>query len=81
MKSTNRRQTPEGERVTSARATIQLTVEVSIPDRWGGDCPLDQVFRQAASEALAKVSRLLGPAARVVGEPRVTAVLTEELRR
>ncbi len=40
------------------RATVTLTVEVTLPDRWGPDCPLDQVRRQAEESALRVVARM-----------------------
>lgn len=81
MNSTNRRQTPQGELVTKATARVQVTVEFQgCGGCWGQDCTVDQVYRQAASDALARVSRLIGQEGRIVGEPKVIAVFAEELR-
>jgi hypothetical protein len=65
-------------RRTKGTARIRVLVEVQA-GTWGGDCPLDQVYRQASREALEKVSRLLGSEGRVL-EASVTAVMTEEVR-
>ena len=78
MKSVGRRYTPKGELRTKAVARITVTVEVSA-GVWGGDCGIDQLYRQAASDALAKVSRLIGAEGRVY-DPKVVGIITEEER-
>ena len=59
-----------------ATARIQVTVELTA-GVWGQDCPMDQVYRQAKEDALSKIHKEI-PNARIVGTPRVTAVLVEE---
>jgi hypothetical protein len=78
MNSRGKRQTPTGIIQTKAIARIQVTVEVTA-GTWGGDCGIDQLYRQAASDALAKVSRLIGHEGRVY-DPKVIGILTEEVR-
>jgi hypothetical protein len=63
-----------------AHARVTLTIEVPA-GTWGSDCALDQVYAQAAREAIEKVTRLLEGQARIVGEARVVAVLAEQERR
>jgi hypothetical protein len=63
----------------AATARIQVTVEVTA-GHWGADCNLEQIYRQAAVDAVKTVERLLGSEGRIVGEPRVTAVLVEQQR-
>lgn len=55
-------------------AHVLVTLEIAIPDVWGGDCTADQLFKQAAASAIDIARRI--PQARVVGEPKVTAVHT-----
>lgn len=64
--------------VLACSARIQVTVEVDVGS-WGSDCQLDQIYRQAAREALAKVSRLIGSQGRV-SNPKVLAVMVPESR-
>ena len=37
---------------TRTRAVVTLTMEVSLPDAWGDDCDLKQVYSQGAEAAL-----------------------------
>lgn len=80
MNSTGRRQTPKGELRTNCTARIQVTVTLRSTQPWGADCTVDQVYRQAASEALARVSQLIGNAG-TVSDPKVLAIMTEELHQ
>lgn len=58
-----------------------ITLDVVVPDVWGADCPMDQIWRQARESAIAILANGLGPGPiPVVGEPKVTAVLVEEDR-
>lgn len=78
MNSTGKRMTPQGPLLTEATARIQMTVEVSVSGSWSADCTVEQVYRQAASDALAKVSRLIGKEGRVY-DPKVTAVFADRV--
>lgn len=68
-----------------ATARVQLTVEVSLSQPWGGECNIDQLYDQAARQATEYLARQLrrvegdGNAMRIVGEPRVTGVITENI--
>ena len=70
-------------------ARVILTLEIACRGAWGADCALDQVEKQAASEAIGACRRgfrLLGEgepaqlAATVIGQPQVTAVLVKRDR-
>jgi hypothetical protein len=76
-----------------ATARVQLTIEISGEGGvWGADCSIDQVHRQAREGAIGALHRVINRAARldaeqvpavpinlrIVGEPKVTAVLVEE---
>lgn len=64
-----------------SRARVQVTLDIVVPDVWGADCPMDQIWRQAKDSALNILSKGLGPGPTpIVGEPKVTAVLVEEER-
>lgn len=69
----------------SATARVSLTIEISVGDSWGEDCKMDQVYRQAADSAIGRLQRIVSDAKvvhggiRVIGEPKVTAILTERI--
>jgi hypothetical protein len=61
-----------------AKAKVQITVEVCT-STWEKGCPVEQVFEQASREAEASVTRMIvnHPGARIVGKPKVTAIIGE----
>lgn len=66
-----------GKRV-KATARVRLEVEIAVPDSWGADCQVSQIHMQAAESARSFLAKLPPGRMRVVGEPHVSAVLTEE---
>jgi len=36
----------------TARARVQVTLEIDVPDSWGHDCKVEQIYDQAAESAL-----------------------------
>ena len=59
-------------------ARVQVTVEV-YAGVWGADCTVDQIHKQASRDAVEKVKNLVNSiSARVVGEPKVTAIIVDE---
>lgn len=64
------------DRKYSATAQVEVTISVAISGGgWGGDCTVAQVHKQAADQARGKIHGLAKEGIRIVGEPRVTAVL------
>ena len=63
--------------VATARVRVVLELQVG---SWGDDCPMAQVYRQAADSALEQVRAGRLQAARVLGEPEVVAILAEHER-
>ncbi len=68
----------------TARATVQVTIEVHTA-AWGNDCTIGQLYKQASEDAINQVRNLrhyhggeLREPVRIVGEPKVTGVLTEK---
>ena len=70
----------------NATARVQVTLEFSVGS-WGADCATGQVFRQAASDVVSQLERLLAhkckegvspPRASLVGKPRVLCVIVPE---
>ena len=61
-------------------AVVEVTVEIRLPDKWGSDCQIAQLFSQAEEGARQKVIRMIGidPNVSIRGKPKVTAVLIEE---
>lgn len=70
------------EKMVRARARVLVTVEVSLAQPWGGDCPVAQVMKQASANAIQTVENLIraNTNLRVVEQAKVTAVFTEEER-
>lgn len=69
---------------TGVTAIVQLTLEVQVSSSWGGDCSMDQVFKQARDEAVGAINNALGEARqslqnriKIVGTPSVKAVAAE----
>jgi hypothetical protein len=74
----------------SIRARIQVTVEFMVGDSWGGDCDLDQVYKQAREAAIHALQRgriINGMTtasakpdtlATIVADPKITAILVEK---
>lgn len=66
-----------------AKATVTLTVEVSVTDSWGPDCPISQIHQQAITSAVGKVTGLLKEGygspvwVRLIGQPTVTSIITQ----
>lgn len=69
---------------TGVTAIVQLTLEVQVSSSWGGDCSMDQVFKQARDEAVGSINAALGSAReglqsriKIVGTPSIKAVAAE----
>lgn len=63
----------------TAGARVTATVEIDQVGAWGRECGLDQVFKQAAEEAIGRLRKALGPTNwRVVGNPRVRAIMVDD---
>lgn len=52
---------PTKEKVANVHATaeIHLTLRIKVNGTWGGDCPAEQIFRQARREAINMIERAL----------------------
>lgn len=70
------------EQNTTAKASVAVTLTVALNDRWGGDCPLSQVYDQAAKQALLAVEKLIKSTAgiSIAGNPEVKAIVFQEDR-
>lgn len=66
-------------RVT-AKAVVNVTVEVSPGDVWGEECTIAQARSQGAESAMNKLARALttDTGLRIVGKPKVTVVTVVE---
>ncbi len=64
-----------------ASARIQVTLDVPIADQWPDGTDIAEIRVQAIKSGLVRLNDVLkGPAMpRVVGEPRVTIVLVEDV--
>lgn len=63
-----------------ATARVQVTIEVPAGS-WGGECSVDQVYKQARDSALGSIGTVIQRHKlpwRLVSEPVVTGVLTRE---
>lgn len=63
------------------KAQVSVTLNIELTDRWGGDCAINQVTRQAATSAQNFIQNRI-PAVetnvRMVGKPKVQAIVWEE---
>lgn len=65
----------------NAIATVTVTLEIVVPDRWGNNCTLEQVYRQAERSAVGAMQHAIHASnikAKIVGKPEVSAVVTTE---
>lgn len=62
----------------TASARVVVSIEVDLATTWGPTCPVDQIYKQAIEGAAGAVFKQIkdNPNMRVVGKPRVTAVMT-----
>lgn len=61
-----------------ARARVQVTLDIAVPDIWDSAGPLEQIWKQARESARGMLAKGLGPGPLpIVGEPKVTTVLVE----
>ncbi len=66
---------------TKAHARVQITVEVEAGNGWGEECTVGQIYRQAAESAKSSLITAIhagGKSFKLVGEPKVIGILTEE---
>lgn len=65
----------------SASARVTVTLEITVPDSWGDDCTVAQIYRQAEESARASIAHALRASqvkAKVIGTPEVTTVITKK---
>lgn len=66
----------------TARAIVTLTLDIDAKSSWGEGCDLAQVHRQAGQETMVRlldlIRREMTRGVRVVGEPKISAVITKE---
>lgn len=76
----------------TARVRVQVTVEMDVPDVWGGECPMSQIHKQAQDSALnalrggliihglqsSEPVPLSRVIAKVIGQAKVEAVVVSE---
>jgi hypothetical protein len=66
-----------------ARAQVTVTLSIDCGGPWGPDCTVAQVQKQATDHALATLNSLpqqISQGVRIVGEPRVAMIVTEDER-
>lgn len=65
----------------TAKARVQLTVEVDAGAPWGDECTVLQLYTQAAESARTNLINALMPGTHgiitIVGEPKVIGIITE----
>lgn len=69
----------------SAHAIVIVTLEVDVGAAWGGECSMDQVYKQGIEEAEGRIRNMIDDEAkrrgrrgvRIVGVPKATAVVSE----
>lgn len=70
-------------KLVRANASVTLTIRVENCGAWGNECEISQVHKQAKEKAIERVRYALHLAHEgtfiIVGEPKVTAVIVEEM--
>jgi len=64
-----------------AKAKVQITVEVDAGAPWGAECTIEQLYKQAADTARSNLTNAFKPQVhgiRIVGEPKIIGIFTEE---
>jgi hypothetical protein len=65
-----------------ASARVQITVEVDAGAPWGDECTVGQLYAQAAEAGRNNLLNALkagaGASMRIVGEPKIIGIITEE---
>jgi predicted nucleotide-binding protein (sugar kinase/HSP70/actin superfamily) len=62
-------------------ARVQVTVEIDVRlDNWTADSTVDQVHREGCEKAVAEITKLCQRYVRLIGRPKVEAVITESDR-
>ncbi len=59
-------------------ARVQITLEVDLNSPWDDSVSVSRIHATAKKEAVENVERLIGTKARIVGVPKVIAVMVEE---
>jgi len=66
----------------TAKARVQIIVEVDAGAPWGDDCSVGQMYKQAAESGCNKLLAALKPGMHgivtIIGEPKVIGVITEK---
>jgi hypothetical protein len=66
----------------TAKARVYVTLELDLTDTWGGDCPIEQVHKQAVDVATDEVRNLINQSRgqRIrIHDLRVQGIITEKL--
>ena len=66
---------------TTAKARVQVTLEVEAGSGWGEECTIGQLYKQAEESAMIAVNNAIGKSginARVIGDAKVIGILTEK---
>ncbi len=60
----------------TARASVTVTLQFETGTRWGSDCAIDQIHKQAAEEVCGMIRNKKLDLARttIVGDPKVIAI-------
>jgi hypothetical protein len=65
--------------VTSVRAQVTLTVELSVKgDNWDNLTTMEQVHREASQLGIERITKLCDRWVRIIGRPKVEAIITEK---
>lgn len=60
---------------------VAVTLEIELPDSWGKNCTLGQVYEQANRAALVSVSHAIKESrlkAKIIGQPVATLTIVQE---
>lgn len=71
----------ELDKLASARARVQFTIEIDAGSAWDQKCPMNQIYEAAAREAKMTLERIFKEAkknVKFIDKPKVFAVITTE---
>ena len=63
-------------------AKVQITIEITSPSPWGGECSMEQIHKQAAADAVNRLGELFAASRlqmKFIAEPKVIATTMEKL--
>lgn len=69
---------------TTASARVKVELEIAVGSKWGADCSIEQIHKQAENEAVGIIRHLCEQAQErrvtIIGTPNISAVIVNKLK-